>query len=117
MPLYQFSCKRCEFTEDYFHHMNDEKKHVCSCGKEMKREYGNISVIPDIPEYMDRTLGHVRCRRDKEAKMKEKGLAIYDSGMFKGEAGTQKRELYNMQKNTEAQVKDLYKYKGTKYYD
>jgi hypothetical protein len=97
--------------------MNGSIKHQCECGKDMKRIYYVPMLKAEFWEYKDPTLGHVKSRADKKAKMKAQGLAEYEPTHFKGEAGTEKRERYNKFAEKLCETKDYYKHKGIKYHD
>lgn len=117
MPMYSWECNPCRLLQEHYFSVNDKKEVKCeSCGEMMKRVY-IYNVVGDITPYKDGTLGYVTSRQDKSNKLKEKGLTYYEDSAFKGDAGTTRRDKYNMQKESEAQAKDIYKFRGTKIYD
>jgi len=49
MPLYDFKCRDCEITEEFFHAMSEEKReHFCTkCGQIMIRVFNTSFMIKD----------------------------------------------------------------------
>lgn len=110
MPLYSFHCERCDKYEDVFFKFDEEKVARCpSCLESMRREY-RFTMQPDIQPYFDNTLGYIRNRKDKEAKLKQRGLIVDEPGTHKGRPGSVKRERYEEEQTVEEEVKDKYKH-------
>ena len=78
MPLYEFKCPSCSFSDEYFHHMSEDKKeHFCpECKEEMQRIFCTNFNIKDgltgpPPSKVHREKNY-RYRRSEMLKKKQK---------------------------------------------
>lgn len=76
MPLYDFTCEKCQKTEEFFMKIADYKRPIC-CEQEMKRIY-SYSVVKDLEPYLDENLGveptYVKSKKHRKELMRERGV-------------------------------------------
>lgn len=76
MPLYDFKCLRCKLEFEEFVHLVNKDTHVCICGGKAK----TLISVRAKPIYHSYYCKYSRCYftgpKDREKKLRAKGLAI-----------------------------------------
>ena len=74
MPIYQYSCSKCDKTWDAAHSIAERRSEQCQCG-----DYAHIDIMPPsihvVKPYFDTGLGmRINGGRERRAVMKERNL-------------------------------------------
>jgi len=81
MPLYEFQCKKGHST-DRFYRMNDTRPVSIKCPTCLSpatRLFGNASILPDIPEHFNISIGDVVKNRSHLRQIqKDRGLQDWE---------------------------------------